>query len=341
MNSATAATTVPVVPPVNDPTLSALLDNLGGGVVRVLAAPGGLDAIVSDVFIHDPSEAPALNAGDVVLAVGVDPARREGADLVERACNAGAAAVVLKLRPGTDPAPATLAAASGDGKSVALLGVDRDLSWGQLHSLMRTARVTSGEAPPSGLGSVPVGDLFSLANAVSAMVGGAVTIEDPHSTVLAYSSLDAPIDEARRQTILGRRIPDEWMQRLRESGIFRKLWSGDEVVKVDFEVEGFRPRIAVAVKAGDEVLGSLWVIEGHEPFSEEAPAALYEAGRIAALHLIRHRSGEDLDRRRRGELLRDALEGRTPPELLGPELGLANSAVVTVVAFQVGAGGEA
>lgn len=340
-SAATAATTVPVVPPVNNPSLAALLDNLGGGVVRVLAAPGGLDADVSDIFIHDPSEAPVLNAGDVVLAVGVDPARREGADLVERACDAGAAAVVLKLKPGTDPAPATIAAASGDGGSVALLGVDRDLSWGQLHRLMRTARVTSGDAPPSGLGSVPVGDLFSLANAVSAMVGGAVTIEDPHSTVLAYSSLDAPIDEARRQTILGRRIPDEWMQRLRESGIFRKLWSGDEVVKVDFEVEGFRPRLAVAVKAGDEVLGSLWVIEGHEPFSEDAPAALYEAARIAALHLIRHRSGEDLDRRRRGELLRDALEGRTPPELLGPELGLANNAVVTVVAFQVGAGGEA
>lgn len=338
MSAAPAVTSAPAP---HAPTLAALLDNLGGGVVRVLAAPGGLEASVSDVFIHDPFDPPVLHPGDVVLGVGVDPARRDSAELVDRACQAGAAAVVLKLRPGTDPSPATLAAASGDNGTVALLGVDRDLSWGQLHSLIRTARVTSGDAPPSGLGSVPVGDLFSLANAVSAMVGGAVTIEDPHSTVLAYSSLDEPIDEARRQTILGRRIPDEWMKRLREGGIFRRLWSEDDVLTVDFEVEGFRPRLVVAVKAGDEVLGSLWVAEGRVPFSSEAPAALQEAARIAALHLIRHRSGEDLDRRRRGELLRDALEGRTPAELLGPELGLPNNAVVTVIAFQVGARGEA
>lgn len=338
---AEAAESNSTVASVSSPTLAMLLDNLGGGIVRVLAAPGGLDASVSDVFIHDPSESPTLQAGDIVLGVGVDPARRDGAELVDRACQARAAAVVLKLRPGTEPSPATLAAASGDGGSVALLAVDRDLSWGQLHSLIRTARATSGEAPPTGLGSVPVGDLFSLANAVSAMVGGAVTIEDPHSTVMAYSSLDEPIDEARQATILGRRIPDEWMQRLREGGIFRRLWSGDDVVTVDFEVEGFRKRLAVAVKAGDEVLGSIWVAEGRVPFSPDAPAALHEAARIAALHLIRHRSSEDLDRRRRGELLRDALEGRTPPELLGPELGLTNGAVITVLAFEVSAQGEA
>lgn len=323
------------------PSLGALLDNLGGGVVRVIAAPGGLDTAVADVVIHDPSDPPPLQPGDVVLGVGVDASRREGADLVEKACAAGAAAVVLKIRPGTEPAAGTIDSASDGRKSTSVLAVDRDLSWAQLHGLLRTARMTSGEPPPAGLGSVPVGDLFSLANAVAAMVGGAVTIEDPHSTVLAYSSLEAPIDEARRETILGRRIPEEWMQRLRESGVFRRLWSEDEVVRVDFKMKGFLPRLVAPVKAGDEVLGTIWVVEGTLPFTEEAEAALHEASRIAALHLIRHRSGEDIDRRRRGELLRDALEGRTPPELLGPELGLTNGALVTVVAFQVEEGAEA
>ena len=67
MTAAPTAATVASVPNPNAPTLAALLDNLGGGVVRVLAAPGGLDTNVSDVFIHDPSEtAPTLHAGDVV-----------------------------------------------------------------------------------------------------------------------------------------------------------------------------------------------------------------------------------------------------------------------------------
>jgi hypothetical protein len=323
------------------PSLGTLLDNLGAGVVRVITAPGGLDQAVSDVVIHDPAEPPALQKGDVVLAVGIDPARRDGAALVEAAAAAGAAAVVLKIRPGTEPAQGTVEAAADGKRSTAVLGVDRDLTWAQLHGLLRTARMTSGEAPPAGLGSVPVGDLFSLANAVAAMVGGAVTIEDPHSSVLAYSSLEAPIDEARRETILGRRIPEQWMARLRESGVFRRLWSEDEAVRVDFQMEGFLPRLVAPVKAGDEVLGTIWVVEGSTPFTEEAEAALLEASRIAALHLIRHRSGEDIDRRRRGELLREALEGRTPAELLGPELGLANNAMLTAVAFQVAEGAEA
>ena len=331
--------TLPPAPP--SPSLGTLLDNLGGGVVRVIAAPGGLGRPVGDVVIHDPADPPTLQPGDLVLGVGVDASRREAADLVAQAGAAGAAAVVLKIRPGTEPAEGTIGIAGDSRKSTAVLAVDRNLPWSQLHGLLRTARLTSGEPPPAGLGSVPVGDLFSLANAVSAMVGGAVTIEDPHSTVLAYSSLEAPIDEARRETILGRRIPEEWMQRLRESGVFRKLWSEDEVVRVDFKMKGFLPRLVAPVKAGDEVLGTIWVVEGLAPFTEEAETALMEAARIAALHLIRHRSGEDLDRRRRGELLRDALEGRTPPELLAPELGLANNAQITVLAFQVGESGEA
>ena len=63
---------------------------------------------------------------------------------------------------------------------------------------------------------MPTGDLFALANAVALMVGGATTIEDRQSNVLAYSSADDPIDTPRRETILGRKVPDHWMARLRE-----------------------------------------------------------------------------------------------------------------------------
>jgi len=50
------------------------------------------------------------------------------------------------------------------------------------------------------------------------MVGGATTIEDPHSHVLAYSNLEQPIDIPRQETILGRQVPSTWIARLRDAG---------------------------------------------------------------------------------------------------------------------------
>ncbi|MGH9186003.1 MAG: helix-turn-helix domain-containing protein, partial [Acidimicrobiales bacterium] len=207
---------------------------------------------------------------------------------------------------------------------------------GQLHALLRTARAATGITSEIGPGGAPVGDLFALANAVASMVGGATTIEDTHSTVLAYSSTDEPIDEPRRQTILGRRVPESWRARLERDGVFRRLWS-EGFVRVDYSDTdpGFCPRTAVAIRAGGELLGSIWVAEGHKPMREEAEAALREAGDMAALHLLRHRAGEDIERRRRAELLRSVLDGRMPVDVLAGSRGISASSAVTVIAFEL------
>jgi DNA-binding PucR family transcriptional regulator len=319
-------------------TLGDLVDNLHAGIVQLLAAPAGLDVEVGEVVIFDPVEPEELHLGDVVLGVGVAAAERDAAALVERAAAAGAAAVVFRTSTATDT---TSVAARATAVGVAVLAVPLEMTWAQLHSLLRTARATvsaEDDRPPS---STPVGDLFSLANAVAASVGGPVTIEDPHSTVLAYSSLDEPIDEPRRQTILGRRVPEQWIRRLRDEGVFKRLWSEPDVVEVDFSETdpGLRPRLAMAVRAGDEILGSIWVAEGDRPFGREAADALREAAQIAALHLIRHRASEDLDRRRRSDQLRAVLDGRLPTEVLAGTLGLPSTALVTVVIFSIGEAG--
>src|SRR5439155_17548505 len=130
-----------------------------------------------------------------------------------------------------------------------------------------------------------IGDLFALANAVAATVGGPVTIEDPRSTVLAYSSLDDhEIDEARRATILGRRVPDEWIRRQQADGVFRRLFREHGVIRIDYSDIGTRPRLATAIRAGDDILGSIWVQEAGKPLDEDAEVTLQEAARIAALH---------------------------------------------------------
>lgn len=313
--------------------LDSIVENVGAGLVEIIRAPAGLAVPVGEFVINDPTDQRSIEPNDVILAVGVAVSDREAAALVRRAGDGRAAAVIFKLEPGG--VSQAVVDASSDS-CVALLGVAPDIVWGQLHALLRTARAAAGAPADVGPGGAPVGDLFALANAVAAMVGGATTIEDPRSTVLAYSSTDAPIDQARRETILGRRVPDGWLRRLRDDGIFRRLWA-EGVVRVDYSGTDpdYRTRLAVAVRAGGEILGSIWVIEGHRPLDAKAETALAEAGQIAALHLLRHRAGDDLERRSRGDLLRSVLGGRTPPEVLGPALSIAPRTFVTIVAFEL------
>ena len=320
----------PLVPPAPEPTgptLGAVVDALGVGVVRVLTAPLGLEVAIGEPVVHDPVSEPAAGRYDLVLAVGVDATRHSAVDVITRYGELGASAVLVKA---DGPLPAPLVAAA-EAAGVALLAAPQDAAWGQLHTLLRTARSATGHRRQDS-SSTPLGDLFGLADAVSSLVGGATTIEDEHSTVLAYSSSAHPVDGPRRDTILGRRVPAEWLARLTDLGVFKRLWASDEVVRVT--LDGISPRLAVSVRAGGEVLGSIWVQEGDRPLGAEAEEALREAASMAALHLLRSRSGEDLERRKSGELLRAVLEERLPPALLAGRLQVAADAPLVVIAME-------
>lgn len=56
--------------------------------------------------------------------------------------------------------------------------------------------------------------------------------------------------------------------------------------------------------------------EDKAPFDAAAEQALRQAAEIAALHIVRNRTGEDMDRRLRGEQVRNIIEGRGPLDLL-------------------------
>jgi DNA-binding PucR family transcriptional regulator len=306
-------------------TLETLVANLGVGVVDIAAAPKGLDVDVLGVAIHDPVDR-FVDAGDIVLGVGIDPSSPAAVDVVRALAGGGAVAIVVK-----GDAASLLDVARDTG--IAVLAVPREMAWSQLHTLLRSARLAEGP----GDGGAPMGDLFALANAIASMVGGPATIEDMHSTVLAYSSLDEAIDEPRRQTILGRRVPDEWVRRLQDDGVFRRLYTASEPIRIDYAdvIEGYANRLAIAVRAGDELLGSIWVAESGRPLGRDAEAALREAAPLAALHLLRSRAADDLERRRRGDLLRATLDGRAAPETLSASMGLSPSMSVTVVAIEL------
>ena len=214
---------------------------------------------------------------------------------------------------------------------VALLAVPVDVRWERLESLAAGVLDASEAAGPD--------DLFALAQTVALLTHGIVCIEDTASRVLAYSRSDrdeGQIDELRRLSILGWQGPADYLRHLRQWGVFDRLRTGEEVVRVDEHAElGVRRRLAVGIHAGPRVLGTIWVQEGAQPFSPRAEDVLVGAARVAAGHLVRRRRAAPTWHR---DLVEGLLDGRASPDLVAGTFGLDEHAPTVVVGFAVRAG---
>lgn len=274
-------------------TLAHLLALLAAGTLDIVVAPHGTGVPVSDVVLHDAGEERDEEAwaatGLVLLAVGVEAASPEAVDVLRAADRAGAAAVVMR-RGARGPRTALLEAA--ERGRTALLTRRPGLGWTEVLGQLRTALVHSAAGrseDAAGVDGLRLGDLSGLANTVADLVGGAITIEDPQSRVLAYSRMDHEPDPMRRLTILGQEVPRWRVVELRESGFFQTLWNTDDVVRLPAD-DRYAERLAVAVRHGSEVLGSIWAAADGRPLAEDAVAALRTAGRAAVPHLSHHRT---------------------------------------------------
>ncbi len=188
---------------------------------------------------------------------------------------------------------------------------------------------------------LPIGDLFALANAIAAMVGGATAIEDLRTRVLAYSTLpDQPIDDTRRDGILGRQVPDlpdnaqAYASLFRVHGAVRLPGAMTPNLPGKPEVPVGLARLAIAVRAGAEPLGSIWVVDVAGSLDAAAAAELERAADIAAVHILRARSASDLARAQRAVLLRRLLDGDVDARLIAAQLGLDPAGPFVALAFQ-------
>lgn len=268
---------------------------------------------VDDVFLADPGSGAVGAGGDLVLALGVGPA--DALDLVRRCADAGSAGLVLR-DPGAH-APPVRAAAERHGLTLAALSPD--VAWAHVVWLLRGVidRAVAPDAPAAGEGVIH-DDLFALADAVAALAGAPATIEDNRSRVLAYSSGQAATDSARVSTIVGRRMPPELVAHFRAAGVFRRLATSSEPFLVPEGPDGIRPRLVVPVRAGDEWLGSIWLVVTDQP-EDRVVRELRHSASILALHLLQLRAQADVARRSAAErlrvVLRDGSAGVTVPGL--------------------------
>ena len=264
--------------------LDRLVDVLGSLGTHLSCAPRGRDVELRGVALHDAAERTPAAPDDVLLGLGI-PSSSAAARLV---ASTAAAVVVLHGRPPLDEK--VLAAARKSGAAVLL--VEPSVPWSQLASVVQTLV----------LGGQRSGDLFAVADAIAAVVGGPVTIEDQQSRVLAYSYRQQDVDQVRVQTILGRKVPEEARAALDAYGVFAHLALSDEPIFVPRLTDRLGERLVAAVRAGRELLGSVWV-EVDGPVDASRAAALVDGARTSALHLLRARASADLERQAEADLV--------------------------------------
>ncbi|MGH3165934.1 MAG: PucR family transcriptional regulator [Trebonia sp.] len=318
------------------PSLQRVLDDLGTTLLELVCAPASASALagpdeIGGVAIHDPVDEPALPRRALVLGVALH-APSDIAVLLGSLGTHEAAGLVVRAPAEVDSEVKAAVESSG----VPLLALTRGASWTQLAALLRSL-LAEGDVGDDGwetLGGIPSGDLFSVANAIAALIDAPVTIEDRSSRVLAFSGRQDEADRSRVETILGRQVPERYSRLLVEHGVFRELYRSDQPVYIE-PLDSARlpdfvlPRAAVAVRAGDEVLGSIWAAV-REPLTPDRARAMCDAARLVALHLLRIRAGADVSRRLRADLVSTALEGGTGAFAATRRLGLADQPVVVL-----------
>ncbi|GGT11894.1 PucR family transcriptional regulator [Nonomuraea spiralis] len=301
-------------------SLERILFDLGSTVLDVAASPGALDMEVTGVHIYDPLDELHVPPGGLLLAVGVQGATAI-CDLLDAAREASG--IVVKLPVDVDEQVRSKVLETG----VAVLGLTRAASWSQVAALLRSLLAEGDLTMPE---KGPQGDLFALANAVCALLDAPVTIEDRSTRVLAFSGRQDEADPGRVETVLGRQVPERFQRMLDERGFFKKLYQSRDPIYIELDGDSIN-RAAVAVRIGDEILGSIWVAV-REPLTPQRERALADAAKIVALQLLRERAGADTQRRLRADLLSTVLAGGSDAADAAGRLGIATERLCVLAA---------
>ncbi|WP_197677012.1 PucR family transcriptional regulator [Friedmanniella luteola] len=297
-------------------------------------------ALVDADDLADPATRPRGPA-ELWLLAGV-PAADAAGWLAGRPAEGRPAAVLTKA---AGRAPALVAAARAAG--VALVGVHPQARWEQLLATARDLleRSLGGADSPLARGTAGVDtDLAGLAQTLSALTRGMVSIEDEHARVLAYSASDDAADELRRLSILGRAGPPRYLERLRAWGVYDRLRRSDAVVEVPADAElGLRRRLVVSMRETvaevlpgrpprPRLLGTIWVQEGAAALAPDAEAVLRGASAVAARLITRARDAPTHEAVQIQRLL-GARGGGVDVPSLAASLGLPTGGPAVVVGF--------
>ena len=307
-----------------------LVDRIGAGAELVEGGRAFIE-LTGYSFSDDPESASTPAPGTVLLAAGVPDGRVEA--FLRDAAERRFAAVVIR-------APEQAFPRMDRRGSTAVVSLPPSAPWSRVVRAVEDLIARAATAPPSlvepmgpgGIGQLPEGDFFSLANVLAERIGGPVILEDANFEVVAYSSFTGTVDRGRDRTILGRRMLPEWIEHLERTGALGRLRMSADVIDISSGPWQARRRLITAVRWENRLIGVLWAAEeGSLPV--DAPERMREAADLTAPHLLRHYDSHRAERLWRGRLVSSLLDGRDDFRRHADELGLPRSATYAVLGF--------
>ncbi|CAI3793663.1 PucR family transcriptional regulator [Pseudarthrobacter sp. MM222] len=300
------------------PTLADVARSAGSEILSLIEMPADSRQLVAGSVLYDSTAPPARFPGAVALAIGLSLSGKRLRAKIRELSEAGYVAVVYKTNGASDESLRAAARETG----MALFRASDSVPWHQLAEIMDAAVIPHRQSGRT-LVDIRPGDLFDLANTVAAQAGGAIAIADPEQTILAYSTLpDQPIDETRRSSILRLHVPHS----VETDRDYRRVHASSNPLNVATEDPLLR-RTAIAIRAGDAVLGSLWLLELAEHSNEGADRILREAANVAALHILHKRTTYVSNLTRQIDLVQPLLFEPERAELAAIRLGISAGSV--------------
>ena len=292
-------------------TVNDVVSQLGSLLVHEVHGDPSRDRTVGGVVLWPDGADEPVAADDVVLLVGsVDDATLVAR--VQHAASVDAAAVFVR-HDGALPADVLAAA----GARLVVVTLVADMGWTHVVRLVTSAVEGHDRGRPGD-------DLSDVANAVATVIGAPVTIEDPQYRVLAFSDAQDDVDAARMAAIVGRRGPDDAVERMRAAGVLARVQTSTDPVVVAGRPPAILPRVVVPVRAGQVFLGSIWAIAKDPEALVARTDELQLAARTVALHLLRRRLETDTRRSHELRVVADLLGGSSAATDVALTEGFAN-----------------
>jgi hypothetical protein len=311
------------------PTLGDALDAVGTGFAFVGDLAAHRARSYSGVQFYDAFRPDSEYRDCLVLCAGLDP--DSVADVEPRLRAAGAVALVVPGRSQRGAPDRTRPAPARRPQELPTLVLRRG-DWAQLANVLRSLARTSLLGH---VGGVRVGDLFGLANAVASLAAGAVSLVDATGQVVGYSThSEQPIDDVRRRTTL--MLQEETALAL--DADYRAVLASDRPMHfpaTDAAGTGEYGRVAIAVRAAGEFLGTVWVVQIDASSAPRTEQLLGEIAPIVAEHLLQARERAADDDRRASELLRTLVEDEGNARSAASQLLVSPADGCTVVCFRL------
>ena len=268
-------------------TVDDILEDLPASLCRLISRPSPTDSPVAQALILDSEETDRDVPGALVCLMGVRG--RAALPMVRRLAHSRPVAVAVKGTAGEALEIEELLRAAGVG----LFLVEPSSGWDTFLSVAN-GRIQTTDYHSDVLALIQE-DLFAIAQTTAKMTSSHVVIEDAANKVLAYSTVGNDLDELRRASILSRRGPRKYEALLKDLGAYRELHRSRGVVRVpERQEDALKERAAVAIFAGERVLGYIWLQETGSGFAPGVDAVLVGAARRAAAELVRHRNQQSV-----------------------------------------------